>query len=248
MAWIDEVFPSFFVYNDDGKLFKQGYLITDGVCDFVGEPVEVERVTEFRTKDGKLIGNRKDQSMDKSKVIDGLIANTSTPWVDGDRAVLMAMNDETLQRIANSATPIVEKPAAKPAEAEAAAEAAGTEQQQVTNAELSVDEYLETQVPAALRNTLKAAMNTERAMKEKLVATLIANKFNTFKPEFLKTKDVEELQHLVALANQGTGKEESAPESRFIDYAGQGHQEPVLNAETEGEALGLPDAVIASSD
>jgi hypothetical protein len=236
--WVDEVFPSFFIYWNDGKLYKQDYLITDGVCNFVGEPVEVERVTEFRTKDGKFIGNRKDQSMKKSKMIDGLIANTNTKWTESDREVLEAMNETVLGKIIGNDEKLPEETAAPTAEAEAVGEATGTTIEAVENtAEMSETEYLEKHVPVKLRSTLMAAMNTHNKLKDDLIATLVANESCVFTEGFLKSKDLEELQNMVTLAG---GTKVESPTTKRFDYSGQIGQDTVRNGEVLKESpLGL---------
>ena len=246
-SWVDEVYDTFFVYESNGNLYKQDYLISDGVCSFVGEAVEVERVTEFRTKDGKFIGNRKDQSMNKKQIVDGLIANTNTTWDESDREVLMAMNEETLGKVAvlpvvNAETdPEIADP---PAKAKAEAKPASISEDVANTSEMSVDKYLDTQVPPALRATLKAAMNTERTLKDSIIVELLANEKCVFTAEYLKTKDVEELRNLRLLAGN-SAKDEDPTITRFA-YSGQGGQLPINNNDVKvsSEApLGLPTVV-----
>ena len=57
-GWIEDVFPDRVVYWYDGNLYQIGYRVsaTDQVT-LEGEPKPVVRVTEYRTTEGKMVGN-----------------------------------------------------------------------------------------------------------------------------------------------------------------------------------------------
>lgn len=236
--WIDEVFDSFFVYEKDGKLWKQDYTLTDGQVEIVGSPVEVVRVTEFRTLDGNFVGNRKEESMDKKKLVDGLIANAKTSWEEADRESLMAMNESMLAKlepVVNEEAAAEEAPAAEAAE-EAAAEESPAEE--VTN--MSVKDFLDKKVPARIRSVLQNALNLHDDQKNKMIASLVANKDCKFTEEFLKTKDLEEITNLCALSKI----EVTPPAPPRFNYAGQGDPAQVENI--SGDALGITPVATAT--
>jgi len=245
--WIDEVFDTFFIYEDGGKLWKQNYLITDDSATFVGSRVEVVRVTEFRTKDGKVIGNERDQTMDKKKIVDGLIANAETKWEEADREVLMAMDDDVLNKIIGNEK---EAPAAEANAAEAnatetpaaeAAEAKETPDGEATGNQ-SVDDFIKG-APAEMQEVLTNSVRMHNETKSKVIAALVENKKCNFTPEYLQQKDLEELQNMLALA--GGDKPADSQIQRF-NYGGQGGT-PVENIIVTGEPLVIPGVVTASA-
>lgn len=66
--YVHAVYDKSFVYHDDqpngGKLMHQGYKKTDSGVDLVGDPQEVNRVTEYRDLKGKVVGNKFDEDTD----------------------------------------------------------------------------------------------------------------------------------------------------------------------------------------
>ncbi len=240
--WVEDVFNTFFIYEDDGKLFKRSYTVTDGKVALTGTATEVVRITEFRTLDGKFVGNRKEQTMNKKKLVDGLIANESTSWTESDHDSLMAMSEEVLNKmapivneeadVAEVARKAAEVEAAKVA-AEAVANAAAAE---VTGNEVeeTTESYLK-KAPPEIAATLNRAVIAEKAIKARLVKALLDNEKCTFTEVFLNTKDVEELQNMCTLAG-GKVKNADLLEPRF-NYEGQG---PISISNVElGDALEL---------
>ena len=237
--WVDEVFDEFFIYEDDGKIYKQDYSLSDGSVSFVGERIEVVRVTEFRTIDGKFIGNnRKDQSMEKKKLVDALIANENSQFAEDDRDTLMAMNEDVLARMVPVKNEEAEAPEAETDEAKvetASTEKTGEEAEPASN--MSVEEFLKTQVPAGMRGVLTNAVKMHDEAKGTIISALVKNDKCTFTEEFLKTKDLEELQNLSTLA--GNDVSDQTRILRF-NYDGQGAGGPAQNSFTPGEPLALP--------
>lgn len=232
--WIEEVFDTFFIYEDQGKLFKRTYTVVDGKVGITETAVEVVRVVEFRTLDGKFVGNRKDEPMDKKKLVDGLIANADTSWEESDRETLMAMNEATLSKIGV----VKNEESTSEAGTEATVEATEATEAKVEATEvisnMTVDKYLETQVPAEIKGVLQNALSLHNQTKNQLITDLVANKKCTFTEVFLQTKDIEELTNL---KNLGMGEDvEVQPVSRF-NYAGQGGGQLVQSVEVGGEPL-----------
>ena len=51
-TFIEDVFPDFFIYHTDARLYKQSYNVDEkDQVSFVGERKEVFRIVEFRTLD-----------------------------------------------------------------------------------------------------------------------------------------------------------------------------------------------------
>lgn len=69
--WIDSIYPSYFIYEDQGKKYKQSYLIDESqTAQLVGEPIEVVKKVEY--DEVKTNGER--NSMFKEKMIAALNA------------------------------------------------------------------------------------------------------------------------------------------------------------------------------
>lgn len=101
-AWIEAVYDDFFVYEDDAKYYKYKYSLVDNQITIIGDAEEVIRVTEWRTLDGKFVGNEfntKEKIMTKKELIDALISNAKSKWTEDDRPILMKMHEKTLAKI-----------------------------------------------------------------------------------------------------------------------------------------------------
>lgn len=223
--WIDEVFDTFFVYIDDGVLYKQNYSVNDGEATFIGERQKVIRSTVLTTEDGTVINNQsnvnseRDRTMDKNQLVDAIIANAFTQWKEENKEALMAMDEDVLNKmlpakddnevaVANAAT-------------EAANAALNQNQDQKTNTAVkpkTAKEYIN-DAPPGVKDMLQNGMNSYAADKEKLIKIIIDNEKNTFSDEQLQNKEIEELKSLAALA---TNTEEQVAEVKSLDFRGQG--------------------------
>lgn len=100
-CWIQDVYSNFVIYEKDGKLWRLGYTSSDTGVELSDEaPVEVMRVTEYRTTTGTYVGNQNQQEppMEKKKKVDAIIA-TNSGWKEEDREALMALTDPQLDSI-----------------------------------------------------------------------------------------------------------------------------------------------------
>lgn len=108
--FVEDVYSNFFVYENDGKLFRLGYSASDtGVTLADEEPVEVVRVTEYRTVDGAFVGNSNQPEPtnpmnEKEKLVDAIINNKSG-WSKDDREKLMAFTEDQLKQVQNIGNP-----------------------------------------------------------------------------------------------------------------------------------------------
>lgn len=232
--WIEDVYDDFFIYSYDGKLYRMDYTATDsGVTLGDKDPVQVQRVTEYRTVEGAYVGNR-DQTnntipaMDKKKLVDGLIANSNGAFTEADRERLMAFTEAQLQRLsqpsqtttANAAAGAATTAAQQTTTQAPATNAAATQTQQQPAAEpkkaATVEEYI-AEAPAPVREVLQNSLNTYNEEKTKLVEQLSANKQCAFTKEDLSQRPLGELRNLARLAGVSVV---SAPTP---NYAGQGN-------------------------
>lgn len=232
MAWIEEVYSTYFIYEQEGKLYKQDYSESNGTVDFTGTVQEVVKVTEYRTLDGKFIGNTEanrekgDQTMDKKKVVDSLIANEKTPWREEDREMLMKMQDAQLEHLSAAIKEEQPKPAQNP-------------QQTVDNPATVIPSPVANNQPAGPQViTFKTAAEYTRTLPpdvaafvdnglavlkeqtEKLVEVICASPRNTFRKEWLLTRPITELRAMAALAQPEAVDDLNIPATIPV-YSGQ---------------------------
>lgn len=234
--WIEAVYDDFFIYCQDGKLFKLGYSATDTSVKLEGEPSEVVRVTEYRTVSGAFVGNdtshnhNPNPTMDKTQKVNALIGNKASGFTEADRPFLTALDDARLDAFISNAKTKEEAPA-KPAEAAPAKPAANAEP--AKPADVKPEQVLNASQLAALNYG-------ERKMKEdqdRLIKLITANAANKFTPAQLQSKGIEELELLAQLAGH-----------KPADYSGLGEvAAPATNAAGDEEPLGLPSTARAAS-
>lgn len=118
--WIEDVYSNFAIYEMDGKLFQIGYEASDTGVTLSGEaPVEVKRVTEYRTVAGAaFVGNvgqpqQKVNNMNKAALIISILA-ANAGWTDKDKPVLEAMTDDQVKGIHNGLPKVSPAPPAAP--------------------------------------------------------------------------------------------------------------------------------------
>ncbi len=224
-------------------------------------PVEVDRITEYRTvKGAKFTGNR-DQSkkattMDAKKkkaAIDALIANKDSGWSEDQRPVLEALKDPQLEAQVKAFAPKKEEEKAKePAinaeddsddddEEEAPVVKNKGKKPEVTKnndpapAKFVYKEWL-AGAPKEVQEMVSNGVGVLNEEKQKLITEITANKNNVFTPEILGSKPLSELRGLAALA-RGSAKEADPTQHSFYGMA------PTVtsNAGTEGiTPLALP--------
>lgn len=195
-VWIDEVFNTFFIYRDGDQLFRLKYIQADNDVEIVGDPEEVVRVTEFRTLDGTVIGN-KEIDMKKEEMVAAIIANSA--WTEDDKDYLMGQDEKHLEKmmpVANKEDDL-EKPDGK-----AVTPATGEDTTPVTPVvpEANSVEAFVASAPEGMRGMLNSAMAAHNVQKTQAVEAILGNALNTFTKEHLMTKDLEELQGMAQLA------------------------------------------------
>lgn len=90
--------------------------------------------------------------------------------------------------------------------------------------QLTANEWLKT-APPEVRSVVQNAMANEARQKKQLIDVIVANERNNFTPEFLVTKDVQELQAIAALAGP-VGNQQN--DGRFLpDFSGAAS--PIVN-------------------
>lgn len=106
--WIMDVYQTFFVAEIRNKLYKVTYSVSGDTVTINTnvKPVEVIRVTEYQTVDGKFVGNERsststgESDMTKAELITKLIANGG--YEDSDKPTLEAMTEEKLTKLVSA--------------------------------------------------------------------------------------------------------------------------------------------------
>lgn len=247
-AWIEEVHDSYFIYEDDGKLYKQQYTVDDDIVSFVGLHKLVQRVVSYVDVTG-LAENRnkkklKGQNMDKEKIVDALIKNERTSWTEDHRESLMDLDDTILANMSKDveelSKPVKTEPEPKAPQTNRQEEQEVKDQKEapVENVEKkpeTVEEYI-AKAPPEIRESLKMSVNAMNAEKSRLIKAIMTNEANDFTEEHLKTMDLQMLQAIARLAVPAA---EDGGKSRTIPlYIGQG--EPSTTNQQMPEPLPLP--------
>lgn len=111
-CWVIDIYSNFVVFSMNDSLWRIGYTSDDTGVTLTDEaPVEVFRVTEYRTepanntatKKGNLTtptSNQKEDTMNKKQHVDAIIAANSG-FKEEDREALMELTDKQLESLAN---------------------------------------------------------------------------------------------------------------------------------------------------
>lgn len=238
MAWIEDVYDEFFIYSDQGKLFRQTYTANDTQVTIEGSPEEVVRVTEYRTPSGSFVGNVNSQetdSMSKEEMVTAIIGNESGEWKKADRDYLLKLDERVLKGMVSVETkPVVNEgttttPAPQPQRSPTTNETTNTSPAPtpVVNAE----QYIQN-APPEIREVLQAGVNSAKKEREALIARIVANKNNAFTAEYLATQPLDVLNGMARLAS-ADAVANAAPSILIPNYSGQAGPAPTTNAVQE---------------
>lgn len=202
---VQDVYPSFVVYgkrddNGNRKLFKQDYKVDNRKGEstkvsFSGDSVPVEQITEYRTTDGKFVGNLlyggntpKESDMDKNQLVTAIITNSKGELAEADREWLLAKSEQWLKQLPYG-TPAAVNPVQPPAPvANAQPVAKPTFQELLASADQATQE------------AIQEAMSAREVERGKLIQTITANSNNTFTTEQLGQFKLPELRALAKIA------------------------------------------------
>jgi hypothetical protein len=242
-AWIEEIYDEYFIYEEEGKMFKQTYTKNDNSVSLDGLPKLVERQVTYKeisilAANNDASPDSKGENMDKEKIVSSLIANEQTSWSEDDKDALMALDGKMLTQMQESLGQEPEaKPEAKPEaepEAEPEVKPEGEPTGNAAPKKLSAKEYVN-QAPPEVKELLETSMATLNAEKSRLVKTIMANEKNTFTEEHLDSLHVNMLR---AIANMAAPEKEESNDS-FPLYLGN-NGNPTANDEETPEPLLLP--------
>jgi len=239
-AWIEEVYDNFFIFEDTGKLYQQSYMENDAGISISADKSEVKRVVEYRkVSDDAFVGNKNDinlvkgSEMDKTKVVEALIANERTPWKATDKETLLAMNEVALEQLTNAGKEPEVKEVIKEVPAVVNVAEAVTTNTVVVKKELTADEYI-ANAPAPVREVLNASMAMLKQERAQMIATIKQNDRNAFSDVFLNEMAMDDLAALARLAAPIENGHPATPVSRFSGQA------PVIENTVMPEPLPMP--------
>ncbi len=232
-VYIEEVYQNFFIYEADGKLWKQTYVVKDdGVEVSADAAVEVVRVVEYRKSDGTFVGNnRKGIVMDKKdkakkELVASLIENAMLSFTDEDEEELLGHESAFLERML-PVGPVVgneEKTAVQIAAEEGVAGIVTAEETPIVkNKEVTVEEYI-AGAPPAVQEVLLNGLNSADAARKGFIKTITANERNVFTEEQLNGMKLAELQRIAQLAGPVPTVNSGLD---LANFEGQG--DPVIN-------------------
>lgn len=222
-VWVDTVFDNSVIYEGEGgRLFRINYITQDDVVSLVGEPVEVQRVTEFKLippdpSMNQKKGMRGEKNMEKKELVRSLVDNDKTQWEKEDIEFLETLEMNQLKKLA----PVEETQEILSEETPPAEVPATNDQEDVT-----AEQYIAA-APEDIRDMLASGLQTHNEKKAGLIAAITANKKCTFTKEHLSMKKVQELEAIAQLAVPETNQ--SAPAL----YTGQGGVSPTGNGGEE---------------
>ncbi len=239
--YIEDVFDDYFVYEKAGNFHKQVYKDVDGTITFVGIPIMVVKDIRYLVKNDTNF-NRKGNKMDKKQTVEDLIKNEVTLWKDEDKDTLMELEENVLEKMVPVENQEEDTTQANEAAAAAAAAAAANddgkdkddEEASASVENMTAEEYIDKNVPVAMKGVLRSGLASYNASKAKLVEVITANEKNRFTKEQLESKELDELSSLAALAAHTEKQQE---EVSALNYAGQ---LDATHNETEEEPLDVP--------
>lgn len=262
-VWVMDVFSNFVVYENQGTFFRLGYTSNDTEIQLSNEqPVEVVRVSEYRTVQNKST-EQQNMNPEIKKLVDAIIGNAK--WSDEDRERLGKLPKEKLVELAEAkkkypsiqfsmatdtpaeneegeeegkVTANIKVPAAPPAPQPTttttpAATPPPGEPTPATNQKVTAQEYIAA-APKEIQQVLDNGLQIYNEEKNHVIQAILANQNNTFTEQELKDRPLNELRKMAMLMGV---KRETQP-GRPPQYAGQGPV-PTENTEQE-ECLEMP--------
>lgn len=203
--YVEDVYSNFVIYSLGEKLYRLGYTSSDtGITLSDETPVEVVRVTEYRTISGTFVGNRSQSKptdpMNKKELVDSIIGLNSV-WKETHREQLMTFNEEQLSTLQKALTPKTETPA--PAANKAAETPAPAAAPVANKTVVSVTDFIAS-APKEIQDVLINGMETHNQAKAAAIKTLLANANNPFTKEDLESRTLKDLQAMLRLAGAAT--------------------------------------------
>ena len=217
----------FVVYEEDfRKLMKRGFKMgKDGKVVLGKEVQEVRPETNFIAVNQAASPSAEERKeMDKAGVVSKIIASKVNKFEEKDRAVLMSLNEEVLQKI-EEASPAAPETVGGPAPSDPAAPEKKEEPPVIANkGPQTAEEYVKA-APEGVRDFLAGGLEMLKRHREAMVKAITSNSANKFTEAELKKMGTDDLEKISALLG------DAVPE---VNYSGRGiHRVPALNVSEE---------------
>lgn len=222
MNFLREVFNDRFIFeridseSNKRKLFSQKFKISsEDAVELKGDPKQVRQKKEF------IDVNKKEEQMDREKLVNALIANEATPYDDADKEYLMNMAEEKFA----SLTEFVDckckemneakKTDDTPTPVENKQEEKKEEKTEVRNEEKQDRKVTVNDLDEATQKMINRGMQKYEEEKQTLIKALLANIRNPYKEDALQDMDVDELEKLCTLGRIPVFVGNRSPENRL---------------------------------
>ncbi len=235
-AWVVAVFSDEFVFEHNGALWRQGFVISedDGTITLGDDMIQVRPETHFVD-----VKTNQETAMEKEQTVNELIANKATKFTDDNKTWLMSLEEEQLDTLApieaapaegeGEGTPAPAAPANTPEVDPDGNEDPNSEEDEP----VTLQSYI-SDAPPEIQELLTQGIKLQAAQSAKLIKAITANKHCSFTEDELKDKTLDELTKLAALsgvdsyegaAPRGTLQEnedaDAAPESPLVFNIGK---------------------------
>lgn len=252
-AWISEVYEDYIIYELGGKLYRQPYSMEGDEPKLGSDSEKVERHVEYRpaTAIANSQGSTEDTEMTKAQMVDALIANKASGFTEKDKTALLARSEESVKVLHANTEKATKAPEQTPKPDDKKGEGEGQEGKRTTQTKegeqgddaskvaneaikrmeannakkaTSVEEYLK-DAPPAVKRIIANSLRTEKAARQRLISTIVANAGEDFtEAELTSNKadgepvfDTETLEKLAKLSTRNAGAEDFSQ-----NYAGAG--------------------------
>jgi len=189
---------------DNGLLGQEFEVNSEDKVEFKGEAFKVVADVTFKPL------NKEELKVDKTEIINALIANPKTRWAEGHRTVLESMEEEQLELL---------EPVEEETPAEASEETTEDKDEASDNEEITVEQYLAA-APESIRDAFQEGLEETANKRKRLITAIIKHKANPYDQAELEAMSTRALNKL----------------SNFVeveDYSGQGSVRTASNAKDE---------------
>lgn len=215
--WIDMDKVIYAISGDGSKnFFRANYTINEDGSVTLGDPVEVMKEIKYKVVSNENVNNqidktnknKGDNTMEKEKIVDGLINCDCTQWTENERAELMEMEEALLNKI--GAVKPVEEPVTPPVETPTEPETVENEGVEDIKP-VTMTEFMNS-APKEIKEVLVSGLSLLANQRKDLIAKILEAPGNVFINEQLIGKSVEDLEGIVALVENAKPKEMENPD------------------------------------
>lgn len=228
-GYLEDIYPEVVIFCDEKGLWSQNYSVDSaGIVSLEGEPVEVNRVTEYREKKSgsPIINEGKTMTPKEQRVAALITANVG--WTDTDKDFLVAMPDDKFEKIEKAVKAPTPTPTPTPTPVGNATP---------TPAPATFEQLLAA-APPHYQEMVRNGLNHHNQEKQRLIAVITANSRNRFSKEWLETQSNEFLTLTAALAEEPVQNGYHVPMQ--ANYSLAGGVSPTANQAAEEDVLVSP--------